>query len=138
MIIELSLVVFDHLLQVHRHEFPWRFAYHSHVLHHLAWEFSQQLLCQKVSVHVHVSERNKLNDVSRGFDSVFAIKSLVSIQTSHILEICAAYAHDDDRERQMGSLNDQIDGSVHVMNGSIGQNQQSLISIGTSFFAFVG
>ena len=100
-----------------------------HEVEKLTWHFLEGLLGKLGRVVLEVSEGHKLDDIGLHvlFVSHRVERNFVGIQDIHALKIIAAYANNDDAERQSASTNNLVNCLLHIVDDSIGDNEQNLI-----------
>ena len=99
-----------------------------HVAHKLVGHFLQDFLSQEDRVLLELVELNELNDISGCLlSSAVSEDHVVTIKLPHVSEIGITNANYDDTQRILGTFHDQILSSGHVMDLSIGEDQQDVI-----------
>jgi len=98
---------------------------------HLTWDFSECFFGKLELIAAELPERNKLNDVPAHIFSIFLRIEWVDIRIKHIhrTEVSVSDPNNDDRERQISSPHNLINGLLQVINDAICNNQQYLISL---------
>ena len=96
---------------------------------HLIRNLSEHFLRQPNWIVVKLIELNKLNDVSAGiFPPLLAVqRRFVCVERSHHAEVSISYTDDHNGNWEIRELNDGIDCSVKVCDGSICENQANVI-----------
>ena len=125
----------SNLIQILRVHLPYWLRHDPllyHVFYELVWYLFEDFLGQHAEVAslLEVLKLDELDDVADGGLSPGVSDShLIAVQLLHVGEIGIAYAHDDDRERVLGTLNDKICGLRHVMDDAISQNEKDVVHL---------
>lgn len=108
----------------------WLDALVLEVLDHLARNFFEDISCKPLGVIVEISKRNELNDVPVGTLTGAAFKRfLVGVKLLHRREVSLADTHNNDRERQVRSLDDPVDCGCKVCNCAISEDQENVVAL---------
>ena len=103
-------------------------ACHFHVLNELLWDFLENLSSQ-ITFPDGILEADELyNIASSNFTSV-AQTATITVKGLHRAEVSIADADDDDRARQPGELNDEINRLSHVMDGTIREDKHDRVHL---------
>lgn len=101
-----------------------------HVGDELSGHLLQHLFSEVTSGHSLV-ELHELDDVARRSLSTAVMETTtVAIKLFHGTEVGVANSHDDDGAGHAGKLADQVLRLAHVVDGTVRQDQQDLVSIG--------
>jgi len=102
---------------------------HLHVAAHLSRDLLQHLFC-KVTPRDRLLEAHELNNIAPSF-YIFVIsqKLIIRIKLHHHWELFAANPNNDDRAGEFGSFDDHFLCLAHIVNFSIGQNQQDEVGL---------
>lgn len=73
-------------------------------------------------------ELDELDDVALCESSCGASKeSAIAVELIHHSEVCVTHSHNNDAARQRGSFHNEVLGSRHVVDCSVGQDQQNVV-----------
>ena len=83
----------------------------------------------KVTPSHALVEFDKLDDIASSWDTARVAKAaIVSIEFFHCAEIGIAHSNDDDRAWHLRQFADEVNSLRHIMDSSIGQEQQNLVA----------
>ena len=99
-----------------------------HVAHELLGYFLQDFLSEEDRVLLELVELYELNDIPACLlSSAVSEDHVVAIKLPHVSEIGITNANYDDTQRILGTFHDQVLSSGHVMDLSIGEDQENVI-----------
>jgi len=103
---------------------------HTHERHQLLWDFSKSLFCKFGWARGIFVERNELDDITSCDNSILISKSsFITVESIHVLELWTrANTNDNDTKRKrIGSLNNLLNGSSHIIDTAISNNKKDEI-----------
>ena len=93
-------------------------------------DLAEHFLCQVAFPHCFIETHELDNVTSANSASVIPQKLAVTVKLLHQLELLAfTHAHDDNAGRLARRLDDQRLDPAHVMNRTIGQDQQDVVDV---------
>ena len=100
----------------------------SHVVYELAWQFLEGLLGKQSRVVFEIIERYELHDIS---SSIFTELSreesfVITVKFVHHAEISITNSDNNDCKRVVGSSDNLINCSFHIINHTISNDQENL------------
>ncbi len=72
---------------------------------------------------------HKLNDIAQCFFIPVGKQAVIGIQGIHGIEIRVSDADDDNAHRQIGSIDDGVDGVGHVGDDAIGDDEKHIVIV---------
>ena len=104
-----------------------------HIAHKLIGDFFKDFFCKETNVCtalLEVVEFNKLNDVSQTRLALGVAKDdIISIKRDHVGKVGMTNSNDDDAQRVLGTLYNQVLSFLHVVNLTICKDQEYVIHL---------
>lgn len=91
-----------------------------------------------VGVELHLVKGHELHDVSGCLLPLAVVESVVSVKRVHVSEVSRPNADDDDGEREVAVLDDEVYGLIHIVDFAVGEDQQHLVAVGSLLMGLVG
>lgn len=100
-----------------------------HKVHKLAWDLLKGLLGEFCWIIPEFTEGHELNNIGVHIllVSLRVQRHIIGIQDIHALEVITADTDDDNRQGQGAATHDLVNGFLHVIDDSVGNDQQDVV-----------